>query len=86
MFGLKRLGAHPGLMAAGEAAYAVLAARVAAELPADADREACTLGCWSMVHGLALLFLDGLADMTASDELTRRIAQVMLVASFGAAP
>ena len=85
MFGLKCLGAHPDVMAAGEAAHGVLAARVAAELPADADRQACTLGCWSMVHGLALLFLDGLADKAAADELTRRVAQAMLLASVGAA-
>ncbi len=81
MFGSRRLGTHPELAAAGEAAYAVLAARVAAEAPANIDREARALGCWSLVHGLASLFLDGrISDKTkASDgDLTRRVAEAML--------
>ena len=81
MFGLKRLGAYPELTAAGEAAYAVLAARVVAETPANANRDARTLGCWSLVHGLASLFLDGrISDrISASDgEVTRRVAEAML--------
>ncbi len=83
MFGPARLGTHPALHAAGEAAYDVLAARVAAQTPADADREACALGCWSLVHGLASLFLDGrIGDKTAAprDGLTRRVAATMLAA------
>jgi len=82
MFGPERLGTHPGLAAAGEAAYAVLAARVAAEPVAGADREARVLGCWSLVHGLASLFLDGrIGDKTAAphDDVVRRVAEVMLV-------
>jgi len=82
MFGLKRLGTHPELAAAGEAAYAVLAARVAAE-PGGADREARTLGCWSLVHGLASLFLDGLIAGKASDsaeDMTQRVATAMVAA------
>ncbi len=81
MFGPKRLGVHPELAAAGEAAYAVLAARVAAEAPADADRDARALGCWSLVHGLASLFLDGrIGDKTAASDgdITRRVAEAML--------
>lgn len=81
MFGPKRLGAHPELTAAGEAAYAVLAARVVAQAPANADRDALALGCWSLVHGLASLFLDGrISDKTsASDgDVTRRVAEAML--------
>ncbi len=81
MFGPKRVGTHPELMAAGEAAYAALAARVAAEAPADADRDALALGCWSMVHGLASLFLDGrISDKTGalSDDVTRGVAAAML--------
>ncbi len=81
MFGPKRLGVHPELAAAGEAAYAVLAARVAVEAPADADRDARALGGWSMVHGLASLFLDDrISDKTtASDgDVTRRVAEAML--------
>ena len=81
MFGPARVGTHPALEVAGEAAYAVLAARVAAQTPADADREACALGCWSLVHGLASLFLDGrVGDKTTAprDGLTRRVAETML--------
>ena len=81
MFGPKRIGTHPELTAAGDAAYAVLAARVAADTPADADRDARALGCWSLVHGLASLFLDGrISDKTAAPDgdVTRRVAQAML--------
>ena len=81
VFGPKRLGAHPELTAAGEAAYAVLAARVAVEAPADTDRDARALGCWSLVHGLASLFLDGrISDKTAAldGDVTRRVAKAML--------
>jgi hypothetical protein len=75
------LGLHPELCAAGDAAYAVLAERVAAETPAAADRDARALGCWSLVHGLAMLLLDGRVrdKMPVSvDDLTRRVAAVML--------
>lgn len=81
MFGPKRLGTHPELITAGEAAYAVLAARVAAEASANADRDARALGCWSLVHGLASLFLDGrISDKTAASDsdVTRRVAEAML--------
>lgn len=87
MFGPRRSGTHPELAAAGEAAYAVLAARVAAETPADSDRDARALGCWSLVHGLASLFLDGrIGDkmVMSSDDMTRRVAEAMLDASLGA--
>ncbi len=87
MFGPARLGTHPALEAAGGTAYAVLASRVTAQTPADADREACALGCWSMVHGLASLFLDGrIGDKTPAprDGLTRRIAAAMLAAPLDA--
>ncbi len=81
MFGPMHLGLHPALCEAGDAAYAVLADRVAAETPAAADRGARALGCWSMVHGLAMLLLDGRVrdKMPAStDDVTRRVAEVML--------
>ena len=81
MFGPKRHGVHPELTAAGEIAYAVLAERVAAERPADADRDVLTLGCWSLVHGLASLFLDGQIgeEMAgAPGDVARRVAEVMM--------
>ena len=85
MFGPKRVGTHPELIAAGEAAYGVLAARVAAEAGGASDREARALGCWALVHGLASLFLDGRisggpGDRTgaATDDVTRAVAETML--------
>ena len=80
MFGA-RLDVSSELTVARDAAYAVLADRVAAETPADTDREARVLGCWSLVHGLALLFLDGrIGDKVAtqSNEVARRVAKAML--------
>ena len=83
MFGAKRPDAppDPALEAAGAATYAVLSRRVAADTPAEEDRDARAIGCWSLVHGLALLFLDGeirsrLGD--ADEAITRRVASVML--------
>ncbi len=81
MFGSQRQGPHEELAAAGDNAYGVLARRVAAQTPEGTDIEARVLGCWSLVHGLALLFLDaGLAGKIAGqrDELARRVAEVML--------
>ena len=83
MFGPRQAGAHPALLAAGNTAYAVLADRVAAETPASADRDARVLGCWSLVHGLALLFLDGrISDRIAAtdEDIVRRVAEALLVA------
>ncbi len=81
MFGPPRLGAHTQLRQAGDSAYGVLASRVAAETPEGVDREAHVLGCWSLVHGLAVLFLDAdLAGKVAasSEDVTRRVADAML--------
>ena len=81
MFGARRLDVSPELTVARDAAYAVLADRVAAETPVQRDREARVLGCWSLVHGLALLFLDGRIGEkteTPAGEVTRRVAEAML--------
>lgn len=59
MFGPRHPGSFPELDGASAAAYGVLADRVArdaAPAPACAAR---VLGCWSLVHGLASLILDG---------------------------
>ena len=69
------------LIAAKEACFGVLAARVAAESTADQDREARAVGCWALVHGLAILFLDDRIahEITGcDDEITRRVAAAML--------
>ena len=80
MFSPMEHASHPDLAAASAAAYAVLQGRVAQDAP-GANQDARTLGCWSLVHGLACLVLDGklAADgVTPSDDLTRRVAQAML--------
>ena len=58
MFGPRHPGACRDLDRASAAAYAVLADRVARDTPA-ALRGTRVLGCWSLVHGLASLALDG---------------------------
>ncbi len=83
MFGAKRPDATPdaALTAAASATYAVLSDRVAADTPAEDDRDARTIGCWSLVHGLALLFLDGEIRWRLDqpdDAITRRVAAAML--------
>lgn len=83
MFGAKRPDApsDPALGAAAGATYAVLSDRVAADTPAGADRDARTVGCWSLVHGLALLVLDGEIRWRLDgddDAITRRVAIAML--------
>jgi hypothetical protein len=57
----------------------VLAARVAAETPAPL-RHGRTLACWSVVHGLASLIIDGQIDMTGTtpEALTRVVAEGFL--------
>ncbi len=83
MFGAKRPDAvpDPALGAAGASTFAVLSDRVASETPAGGDRDARTIGCWSLVHGLALLFLDGEIRPRLDqpdDAITRRVATAML--------
>ena len=59
----------------------MLSDRVAADTPAAEDRDARTIGCWSLVHGLALLFLDGEIHPRLGeddDAITRRVAAAML--------
>lgn len=50
-------GGAPEPDGACDAAYAILARRVALLTPDDAS--AATLACWALVHGLATLALDG---------------------------
>ena len=82
MFGPRRVFVHPELLAAGQTAFAVLAGRVSAETPATEQRENRALACWSLVHGLASLFLDGrITDKRTpaeEDAMTRRVAGALL--------
>ena len=81
MFMFKGLGDHCELAEAGERAYGILSARVAADAPPEGDRQALALGAWAFVHGLAVLFLDGLAGERIAgpdEEVTRRVTEAML--------
>ena len=58
MFGATSPNVKGDLALAGESAYAVLAARVAS-LAKPSDAATWALTCWAVVHGLAMLALDG---------------------------
>jgi AcrR family transcriptional regulator len=75
MFGPPRAGWHPALKRDGGHAHSVLARRVAAET-AEPERHSRTLACWSLVHGLASLIIDGQFDMreTTPEALAREVA------------
>jgi AcrR family transcriptional regulator len=79
MFGPPRQGTHPALKRDEAQAYGVLAARVAAETPAPA-RSSRTLACWSLVHGLSMLIIDGQIDMggTTPEALAREVGDRFL--------
>lgn len=58
MFGPPRRGDHCDLRASSQTAFSVLMRRVEHETGPD-DVQARVLGYWSLVHGLAMLILDG---------------------------
>ena len=70
---------HPSLRHDQEQSYSVLAARVAAET-APPLRQSRTLACWSVVHGLASLIIDGQIDTsgTTPEALARMVAVALL--------
>ena len=76
MFGATQPAGHCDLHAAADAAYAVLARRVAS-LAGEDEREDLTLACWSLVHGLASLLVDGqipgreVAGVAMAERITR---------------
>lgn len=82
MFGARSCGARPeALVAASGAAYAVLADRVAALVPAARAADEA-LRSWALVHGLAALAIDGLlgeeaqADPRAAAALAGRLLRL----------
>lgn len=76
MFG-DQLGPAKQPPVAGDAnAYDVLARRVASLVPDDA--QSATLACWSVVHGLATLVLDGRLAGLDPDQERRALALFML--------
>lgn len=74
MFGAARPRSHPELRVAADAAYAVLVRRVAGFSP-EAERDDLALACWSVVHGLASLLVDGQLRQLASpaERVTRLV-------------
>lgn len=80
MFGPKCCSGDLGLRAARDATYAILSNSVARAYP-NAQHEALILGCWSLTHGLASLFLDGrLRDRVSgsSTEIAEHVNRAML--------
>ncbi len=79
MFGPELPRDDPDLAMAQAAAYGVLADRVA-NLVTPERREDAALACWSMMHGLAMLALDGrlLPGSAAPTVLAERVGALLL--------
>jgi AcrR family transcriptional regulator len=79
MFGHPCSRAHPDTVAAAARAEEVLAARVA-QVVDDGSREPFIIGCWSIVHGLAALILDGKLPTEAQsiDALVESVISITL--------
>ncbi|WP_174298306.1 TetR/AcrR family transcriptional regulator [Sphingomonas bacterium] len=81
MFGPRRGAADDGLIAAKQAAFGVLQARVDLLAGPGDDSRAEAVGHWALAHGLAVLFLDGRVrdELDGSDdEMVRRVAGATL--------
>ncbi len=77
MFGTKMPeGQTPELDAARAAAFGSLMRGIQPEGTANA-RSVKAMGCWSLVHGLALLLLDGMLEMPEGVEADTWLAQVI---------
>lgn len=75
MFGEECRSGDPALRSARDAAYGLLQAAVARAYP-DRAQDALILGCWSLTHGLASLFLNGRLEGRASGSHTEIAEQV----------
>ncbi len=84
MFGARRSVPEGELAAAKPRGFNVLLARVGRQCLPGEDRAAKAMAYWSLAHGLAVLFLDGLAreqmDGT-EDEIVRRVAAAVASAA-----
>ncbi|WP_174279752.1 TetR/AcrR family transcriptional regulator [Sphingomonas bacterium] len=81
MFGPRRYQADDELVAAKRAAFGVLQARVDLNAEPGEDGRARAVGCWSLAHGLAVLFLDGrIRDELDGDDddIMRRVVRATL--------
>jgi AcrR family transcriptional regulator len=90
MFGAELVGqdSYPKLTEAGRAAYAVLVEAIEACQKAGVVREAASaelsLSAWALVHGLAMLLVDGqlrdaVPDSQAAEELARLTTSALQV-------
>ena len=80
MYGPRRSGDHPELTAARAAVYATMTAWARTEGD-DSGPSPWLLGYWSLMHGLASLFLDGQLDgkgLGSDDEAARRVVRALL--------
>ncbi len=77
MFGRPQPQGHEALHREGDIAYAVLASRVARMVGADA-RDDVTLACWSLVHGLASLLVDGQFDGGDPEAAAARVTRLLV--------
>lgn len=81
MFGPRRVEPGDALAAAKAAAFGVLERRVVRDAAPGEDDRARAVGCWSLAHGLAVLFLDERVrdEIEGSDdEIVRRVAAAVL--------
>lgn len=78
MFGHPCTRSSPETSAAAAATAAVLDARVAAAIPAD-EREAFTIGSWSLAHGFAMLIIDGKIPIDSHNPAQRNALVASLV-------
>ena len=81
MFGPRRFVADDELIAAKQAAFGVLQARVDLLAGPGDDSRAQAIGYWSLAHGLAVLFLDGRVrdELDGSDDdIIQRVAGATL--------
>ncbi|MFT0545873.1 TetR/AcrR family transcriptional regulator [Allopusillimonas ginsengisoli] len=77
MFGMKMLeGQNPELDAARAAAFDSLMRSIQPEGSAN-ERGVKAMGCWSLVHGLAMLLLDGMLAIPEGVEVDAWLAQVI---------
>ena len=79
MFGAGSPQKHGALAEAGKASFDLLAARVA-DLPSRAPPADRVLAHWSLVHGLAMLAVDGQLDPFGGSplELAERVTALAL--------
>ena len=84
MFGpaIETKSAHPALDEAGRACFDALrrAVEAAEFFDGDADLQSVSLACWSLVHGLASLIIDGrlmAEDAGSAEAIATRLTRLM---------